>query len=211
MADMEDIAFGYPQLGCYARAHIMCRQLLDQGIIPKKAWAFEGGKGLVVDFFVEQIRWSYHVAPVVAIKMPDRTIQDMVMDPGLFDGPVPLYEWGRIMAAEPEKLQITSLGNAPKGYHGDYDTRHKTSTKTDEDAKNTMKEYLDFQAAGPRTVFPSQSRQQVQAAQVQKQGKTWVTMTETPSPSSRTIKPVVGKPVAAREQRNPWWQGWNMQ
>lgn len=38
MASQDDIAFKYPNNGCYARAHIMGERMLDDKIVPGKVW-----------------------------------------------------------------------------------------------------------------------------------------------------------------------------
>ena len=70
LADMEDIAFGYTE-GCYARAHIMCRRLMEMGLTPQKAWAFEGKKRLLVDLPDIGEGWWSHVAPTLLVRTPD--------------------------------------------------------------------------------------------------------------------------------------------
>src|SRR5690349_5699750 len=39
-ASAGDLALRFPADGCYARAHVMVRRLLDQGLFPLKLWAF---------------------------------------------------------------------------------------------------------------------------------------------------------------------------
>lgn len=90
LASRKDIPFGYPMDGCYARAHQMVQILEEQGIIAGKAF-IEG------DLFVEssefgEIGWGYHVAPVVMVKKGNKTIP-YVIDPSLFNKPVPQAEW----------------------------------------------------------------------------------------------------------------------
>jgi hypothetical protein len=198
LADMEDIAFGYADDGCHARAHLMCRKMQGMGLTPQKAWAFEKDNDrLTVGINGRKLRWWFHVAPALPVQMPDGTVQDMVIDPSLFDGPVSLKEWGDIMKAHPEKLQIVPFGVAPDGYGGDYIPGRMhvatTSSDTDEDATKITKTYLGFQKSEPRKVFASQSRQQiVQTQSIQTQGKTWVSIAVPPvdtAPEKKTAAP----------------------
>ncbi|MCE9508067.1 MAG: hypothetical protein K8R48_07120 [Alphaproteobacteria bacterium] len=189
LADMEDIAFGYAVDGCYARAHLMGRKMQEMGLTPKKAWAFEGDDKLTVGIDGQKLRWWFHVAPALSVQMPDGTVQDMVIDPSLFDGPVSLKEWGDIMKADPEKLQIAAFDAPPAGYTGAYCPHGAISDNSDEKAKKTMETYLNRQRTPPRKVFASESRQQVsqmQNTQSQAQGKTWVSIAapETPTDTS---------------------------
>ncbi len=176
LADRRDIAFGYTYDGCHSRAHIMCRAMMDMGLTPKKAWAFEGKKYLCIQKPAggEQ-KWWYHVAPVLSVLMPGGKVQDMVIDPGLFDGPVTLKEWGDIMEAQTDKLQIVPFGVSPEGHNGDFTPYVKTTANTDKEAEIKMESYLKLQGALPRLVYPSQSRQRLARKQaVQSQGATWV-------------------------------------
>jgi hypothetical protein len=160
LANRADIAFAYDADGCYARAHLMCRALEAVGLKPKKAWAFEGSDELEVNKpDGRTLEWRYHVAAALPVKTADGAVQDMVFDPGLFDGPASLAEWGGVMNASREGLQIVPFGLPPKGYEGDYRPAVKTSFTTDESAVETMLRYLNHQGAAPRIVFRSQSRQ----------------------------------------------------
>lgn len=87
--DMKDIPFGYKYDGCYARAHVMARRFEAMGIPTEKVWI----KG---DLSVPgtDIRWNFHVAPVVTVKDPvDGLLKKYVIDPSLTDKAVPLDEW----------------------------------------------------------------------------------------------------------------------
>ncbi|MDE2336475.1 MAG: hypothetical protein KGL10_04125 [Alphaproteobacteria bacterium] len=177
LADRPDIAFGYAQDGCYARAQLMCREMTERGLAPQKAWAFEGGSYLYVDMpDGKRVRWGWHVAPALAVRMPDGKAEDMVFDPGLFDGPVTLQEWGKMIHAQPEKLQIAPFGAPPKGYPGDY-TSHQRWIDADGHARDTMHRYLKLQGFSQRVLFPTPVRQRfcdMRPYGFSQQGKTWV-------------------------------------
>lgn len=203
LADMEDIAFGYARGGCHARAHIMCRRLLDQGIVPKKAWAFEKLHRLNVPFTssltgkIFEVNWWYHTAPALNVEMPDKTVQCMVMDPSLFDGPTSIAEWQNIMGAMPEQFQLLDLGVTPPGCLGSYNPGMESSiSAADRDAKITMKVNRGMQEKGLRKVFPSESRKELFQEQPGKfQGKTWVTV-----PFSGDVKAFLQRRAAAPPQ-----------
>lgn len=94
----EQLALRYPADGCYARTHIMVQQLLDQGLAPAKVWAFAASatdllRTQTPDHPDGQVRWGYHVVPVLVIREPDGTTRNLVFDPLLFDRPVPVEEW----------------------------------------------------------------------------------------------------------------------
>lgn len=178
LADRTDIAFAYAEDGCYARAHLMCLIINALGLTPKKAWAFEDRDYLSVQKpNGEKVIWGWHVTAALPVKMPDGAVQDMVFDPGLFDGPVSLQEWGSIMGAKSSQLQIAAWGVPPSGYDGDYHPyRSKPLLEAYRSALGTMSDYLQYQDAGARTVFQSQSRQQfsqTQGGSNPPKGKTW--------------------------------------
>lgn len=86
--NMQDIPFEYKYNGCYARAHVMARRFEEMGIPTQKVWI----KG---DLYVPgtDIKWNYHVAPVVEVKGKNGLIHKFVIDPSLSDKAVTLDEW----------------------------------------------------------------------------------------------------------------------
>ena len=183
LADMRDIAFNCIYDGCYARTHIMCRRLIAAGLTPFKAWAFEGKRILRVNTpGGKKARWSYHVAPTLPVRMQSGGIIDMVFDPGLFDGPVSLQEWGNIMRAQEKNLHVVSFGHPPPSYAGDYDTHHTTGYDTDSRAEKKMREYINANDTEPRVLFQSSSRRQIRqqnASAGVASGATWVSSGKT--------------------------------
>lgn len=160
LAAMPDMSFGYPEQGCYARAHLMCRKLEKLGVTPRKVWAFkEDKKSFHVRFLKEGREWRFHVAPVISVRLPNKTARNMVMDPSIFDGPATIGEWRKAIGMKPQEIQIVPLGVPPRGYKGDYNTRDNTTSKTDEDAmRETWKYIFDEKRRGPHQVLPSRCR-----------------------------------------------------
>jgi RHS repeat-associated protein len=132
MASHEGIAFRWVERGCAERAHIMVGEMQDMGVEPAgKAWAFSlsylsgiidgvpSGPSLRVQTQYAQdgsgvVEWDYHVAPVILVDQGDGTVQQMVIDPSLFDGPVLLDEW--LDAQQPvQDYTVTDLGEGPLG------------------------------------------------------------------------------------------------
>lgn len=92
------ISFQYTPDGCYARAHKM-RYLLENKYHYRcyKVFSFANSSGDVLGVVANKwggccIRWWYHVAPLVTIKTPSGN-KSYVMDPAMFDTPVPLSSW----------------------------------------------------------------------------------------------------------------------
>ena len=102
LAGRENIPHAAPD-GGYARAHKMVRLLDDQGITAAKAWV-EG------QLYVDSIRfgemgWGFHVAPLVFVRT-GQSVTAQVLDPALFDKPVPLETWkARLLAKPKAKLE----------------------------------------------------------------------------------------------------------
>lgn len=161
LKEMNNIAYGYTDDGCYARAHLMCRALFDMGMVPEKAWAFETDqRELIVKFPHGEQTWWFHVAPVIAVEDGAGGVQPMVFDPSLFDGPVTLKEWGDIMQAGADQLFIAPCGKAPGKYKGDYTPFNRTGYATDANAAKVMRDYtrLQNEQGFVPEVFPSQMR-----------------------------------------------------
>src|SRR5262245_3805822 len=83
------IPFLYPDDGCWARAHEMCRLMIAAGAKPRKVWI--DGKLRVntknnPNCFV---KWGWHVAPIICVRRRRfGQSENMVIDPSLFTTPV---------------------------------------------------------------------------------------------------------------------------
>jgi hypothetical protein len=92
------IPFMYPDDGCWARAHEMCRLMLGMGLSPNKVWiACSPGHYLHAltknhpQCFVD---WGWHVAPTLCVRGPGWfASQRMVIDPSLCTTPVTEAAW----------------------------------------------------------------------------------------------------------------------
>ncbi len=88
------IPFLYPDDGCWARAHEMCRLMISMGRAPKKVW-IQG------NLYVSTknnpncgVWWGWHVAPTLCVRGPSFfQTQQMVVDPSLFTTPVSKATW----------------------------------------------------------------------------------------------------------------------
>lgn len=90
-ANDKDLYWEYKKDGCYARAEIIVQDLAKQNIYSDKIWIqgkIDNGEPNT------DIKWNYHVAPVIYITNPLTQIpSEYVLDPALFDRPVPKEEW----------------------------------------------------------------------------------------------------------------------
>lgn len=193
LANMDHLAFDWAKEGCYARAHLMCREIQDHGHMPSKAWAFEEEKGLtLLTPEMGQVKWWYHVAPALPVQRANGDVQLCVFDPAIYDGPVPLEQWATMFGARPEKTCVAAFGVGPFGTRSDYRPQDQregftwegeaTTDKTDQDAEQQVLANLDIikrYGVAPRIVYSSPVREEAEAAfghALPREGKRWVSM-----------------------------------
>jgi hypothetical protein len=92
------IPFMYPDDGCWARAHEMCRLIISMGLSPRKVWIDHSvGHWLHVNTKNNPqcyVEWGWHVAPTLCVRGPMWfQTQRMVIDPSLFTTPVSEAAW----------------------------------------------------------------------------------------------------------------------
>ena len=136
LASNEDIPHEFLIEGCFARTYAMNQMMDEMGIISVKA-AVEGDLHVKAGIFGD-IRWQYHVAPMVMVKTPKGNVP-YVFDPSLFKGPVPFEEWKKFL-----------LKNPKSKYQGEYftprfnlhpDDRYATFTKYSEEDQDLVRGY----------------------------------------------------------------------
>jgi hypothetical protein len=131
--------------GCEARAHLMCAALFDMNLVPAKAWADNGNWGIRFQRpgSDETVKMKYHVAPTLKVRMPDKEIKEVVLDPSLFDGPVFLREWGRAMRLDAAHVTVAEFGVPPEFPYNkwttDYYDEKATTLATDAAALREMR------------------------------------------------------------------------
>ncbi len=88
------IPFLYPDDGCWARAHEMCRLMIAAGVTPRNVWIFGSLHANTRNNPNCQVFWGWHVAPTLCIKRKRfGPIEETVIDPSLFTGPVSKPTW----------------------------------------------------------------------------------------------------------------------
>lgn len=100
------IPFLYPDDGCWARAHEMCRLMEAEGADPAKVWIYGN---LVVETSNNpqcKVRWGWHVAPTLQLDAPGRS-RTYVIDPSLFQEPVPQEVWAGVQGDPSATLVAT--------------------------------------------------------------------------------------------------------
>jgi hypothetical protein len=148
----EDLALRFPADGCYARTHLMIRRLLDRGLAPSKVWAFAASATDLLwtetpDHQDGRVEWRYHVAPVLGVRGPDSDMREVVLDPLLFDRPVPVEEW-RIALHDTPTLIRTAPGEPPLPALGGtgYWPGPDPLEGTDAHARETLEDYRTWDA-----------------------------------------------------------------
>jgi hypothetical protein len=88
------IPFLYPDDGCWARAHEMCRLMIATGLAPRKVW-IQGSLHVATRNNPNcAVWWGWHVAPTLCVR--GRWLfqtTEMVIDPSLFTAPVSKPTW----------------------------------------------------------------------------------------------------------------------
>ena len=87
------IPFLYPDDGCWARAHEMCRLMIAAGASPKKVWIDGHLHTPTKNNPFCSVNWGWHVAPTLCVRSRWWHCQDMVIDPSLFTAPVSQATW----------------------------------------------------------------------------------------------------------------------
>jgi len=126
LAGQGHIPFDYPDDGCYARAHEMCRLMQAQGLDCGKEWIYATGfpddATLGVDTpkapGVDHVDWVYHVAPTVQMVGPDGQARPMVIDPSISDQPLTPEDWKAKMGDDGAKLESSDSRPYYRGPEG---------------------------------------------------------------------------------------------
>jgi hypothetical protein len=89
------IPFMFPRDGCWARAHEMYRLLKTAGADPWKVWIYGNLVAKTRNDPRCEVRWGWHVAPTLVVETGIAT-EVWVVDPSLFDEPVPQARWKNV-------------------------------------------------------------------------------------------------------------------
>lgn len=193
LANMDHLAFDWAKEGCYARAHLMCREIQDLGHMPSKAWSFEEEFGLSLQTPARgQVQWWYHVAPALPVQRSNGAVEICVFDPAIYDGPVPVEQWASMFGGKPDKTCVAAFGVGPFGTRSDYRPQDKregfeyegevTDATTDQDAEQQVLNNLSIinkYGIPPRVVYSSPLRAEAEAAfgrALPKEGQRWVSL-----------------------------------
>jgi hypothetical protein len=101
------IPFLYPNDGCWARAHEMCRLMLDDGAAPEKVWIYGWLRVPTINAPSCEVQWGWHVAPTLLVQVGSTT-EVQVIDPSLFSMPVPQAVWAYVQGDPSATLVATN-------------------------------------------------------------------------------------------------------
>jgi len=90
------IPFMYPDNGCWARAHEMCRLMIAAGASPRKVWIQGSLHTPTRNHPNCFVNWGWHVAPTLCVRKSWWWLwfsETQVIDPALFTTPVSQATW----------------------------------------------------------------------------------------------------------------------
>lgn len=92
LAGRPDLKLETLEDGCFARSQVICGELRDRGFNRAKVFAQSVFQSLRASDDDEQVKWNYHVAPVVLARVGDQ-VEPRVVDPQASDRTLSLQDW----------------------------------------------------------------------------------------------------------------------
>ena len=150
------IPFLYPDDGCWARAHEMCRLMIADGAQPAKIWIC--GSLHVISANSPQlpwraachVDWGWHVAPTLQVSTSNG-VETWAVDPSLFAQAVPQATWVGVQG-EPNPTLVTTGDDVyrfwPRPCLGNTTTTDPAYTQTAADLQY-YRNQLKLRSAGP--------------------------------------------------------------
>jgi len=111
------IPFLYPDDGCWARAHEMCRLMIALGRSPRKVWIQGWLHTPTRNNPACFVNWGWHVAPTLCVRRLwfwwpwFWGTQRMVIDPSLFTTPVSVSQWKSVQGDPNATLTYTDASD----------------------------------------------------------------------------------------------------
>jgi hypothetical protein len=102
------IPFLYPDDGCWARAHEMCRLMTAAGVSSAKVWINGDLEAATRNTPYCAVHWGWHVAPTLCVRTHLCWSRTYVIDPALFTGPVSVQTWKSVQGDPNATLTHTS-------------------------------------------------------------------------------------------------------
>ena len=140
MTVQKKIPFGFPEDGCYARAHEMAVQLEKKKIYTAKVFATGKFRVDAQKAARGSVTWGFHVAPVIIVD-DGKSRRLWVIDPSLFYEPTSLETWLETLTSH-EKSELKSVFLTSRFiFHPSH--RDKQLTTFDPDDLLTTKRIMD--------------------------------------------------------------------
>jgi glutaminase-like protein len=147
------IPFLYPDDGCWARAHEMCRLMIADGAQPEKVWIY-GTPPPSLPLKVSSqnkssclVEWNWHVAPTLEVSVGN-TVETWVIDPSLFPGPVSQATWAGVQGDPNPILEASGAAIFHRSQGGGFTTTDPMYVQTNADLA-TYRNLLKLRCAGP--------------------------------------------------------------
>ncbi len=102
------IPFLHAYDGCYARAHEMCRLMMDEGEDPEKVWIFGNLHVDTSNVHNCCVDWGWHVAPTLMVTTSNGPPEKYVIDPSLCTAPVTVAAWKALQSDPSANLEYTT-------------------------------------------------------------------------------------------------------
>jgi len=115
------IPFMYPDDGCWGRAHEMCRLMIIAQAEPNKVWIYGKLSVGTPDSLKCFVRWVWHVAPTVEVQTGNG-VETWVIDPALFQGPVPQAKWKSVQGDPAAQLAASAASAFTRDSEGHIST-----------------------------------------------------------------------------------------
>src|SRR5690606_25246083 len=107
------LGYGFPEDYCSYRADVASAAIERAGVRSHLVWVGRGARKLKAEAPTHPrgaASWEYHVAPAVRIGR-----ELFVLDPSIFDRPVPAREWLAAVGAEDAALEPARPVSRPRG------------------------------------------------------------------------------------------------
>jgi len=121
------IPFQFVGDGCHVRADLMCHALAGTGVSAGKCWTYGDFHIPSASYPTCHVVWDWHVATAVRLNTAQGP-ETYVIDPSLFDQPVPLARWLGRMAHPAPAAVITGPSRYYRletGYEYPVDMKHR--------------------------------------------------------------------------------------
>ena len=122
------IPFKYPDDGCWGRAHRMAQIAQGKGVPSRKVWIYGSLRVSTANNPRCSVGWRYHVA--ICLEVNGQGTH--VLDPSMFDAPVPLAKWTRAQSDPTPSVHQSDSAifyRPPAGHPLQYDPQYRETER----------------------------------------------------------------------------------